>query len=88
MKQMTVAIDVDGIIRNHFGELNDNAIPALEWIESKGHKIILMTACKDFAGTKQWLRKYRIGYELYKKPPATMYFDDRAIRFNGWNDLT
>ena len=88
-KRITVAIDIDGVIRDSLsGELTEGALVALDWVKSKGHKIILMTANKGFKETKEWLLAKGINYPLQKKPRATMYFDNRAIRFRGWNDLT
>ena len=88
-KRISVAIDVDGVIRDiETRELAEGAKKALDWIESKGHKIIITTANKDFKGTKQWLREQGINYPVKKIPRATIYFNDRNVRFISFKDLT
>jgi hypothetical protein len=74
----------------------DPPVPgAIEWLNDISRKfrvIIFTTRGKEYAGqqaVKLWLREH--GYEApsievtAEKPPALIYLDDRAVRFDGKN---
>ena len=76
----------------------------LKELRKSGHYIIIMTArhmatCESNVGkvmkrmgklTFDWLEKHNIEYdELYfGKPNGEVYIDDRAVRFNSWDDIS
>jgi len=64
----------------------------LERLRDQGHRIIIyssraMAGASKRAAMRTWLRKYKIPYDELAangKPPAHVYLDDRALRFNDW----
>ncbi len=73
-------------------------------LRAQGHYVIILTArnmgtCQSNLGrvmknvgriTLEWLEQYGIEYDeiYFGKPNAEIYIDDRAIRFNGWTEIT
>jgi capsule biosynthesis phosphatase len=73
-------------------------------MRSQGHYIIIQTArnmatCESNLGkvmknigrvTLEWLEKYRIEYDeiYFGKPNGHVYIDDRALRYESWNEVT
>ncbi len=80
------------------------AVERLNLLKQNGHYIIIQTArnmatCQSNLGkvmknigkiTLDWLEKYQIPYDeiYFGKPNADLYIDDRALRFNDWNEAT
>ena len=61
---------------------------------SKKYKLILSTARLevDTEKTIEWLEKHEIlkyfdEVHIGKKSPAIAYIDDKAVRFNGWEEV-
>lgn len=61
---------------------------------SKKYKLILSTARleADTEKTIEWLEKHEIlkyfdEVHVGKKSPAIAYIDDKAVRFNGWEEV-
>jgi len=99
---MKIAIDFDGVICKRKGvTMRDNnfesdkpvkgAAEAMHWLKAKGHDVYVLTARDkdDHFGVSMWLRRY--GFPDLRvtntKEPATIYLDDRAIRFTNWTDF-
>ena len=98
---MKIAVDFDGVIcdlgdiyRSH--GFNDappkrNAITALHWLVEQGHEVWVFTArpIKEFDDIKKWLTKWGFPDLLITdtKTNATIYLDDRAVRFTNWVDF-
>lgn len=94
----TIAIDFDGVIHkcskgHHDGTIYDDPMPgtkdALEFIESLGYKIIIFTVRRNDYDIPEWLEKHGIKHYpiTHTKPPARLYIDDKALRFENWNDV-
>ena len=97
---MIIVIDIDGVIaqeneNNYIDyssvELIKGAKNCIEKLINEGHHIILYTArleC-DRQITEGWLYLCQIPYhELhFGKPYADIYIDDKALKFNNWNQI-
>lgn len=82
----------------------EGAAEKLKGLRKEGHYIIIQTArnmatCDSNLGkvikniglvTLEWLKKYDIEYDevYFGKPNGEVYIDDRAFRFNGWDEIT
>jgi capsule biosynthesis phosphatase len=80
------------------------AIERIRKLKSAGHSIIILTArnmetCQSNVGrvmknvgrlTLEWLDRMGIEYDeiYFGKPNAELYLDDRAMRFNAWDEIT
>jgi hypothetical protein len=90
----TVCLDFDGVLNNytgwkgkdHLGEPKEGIKEFLEILSKKYDKIIIETT-RDRLAVAVWLKKHGLWkyvINIYdKKPIATVYIDDRAIKFNG-----
>jgi hypothetical protein len=90
----TVCLDFDGVLNNytgwkgkdHLGEPKEGIKKFLEELSKKFDKIIIETT-RDKLAVAVWLKKHGLSkyiINIYdKKPIATVYIDDRAIKFNG-----
>lgn len=62
---------------------------ALQRMRREGHTIIIWTArgWEQYRVSKDWLDRYEIPYDqiLMGKPIASIFIDDRAVRFEGWD---
>ncbi len=96
MKSKTIFVDIDGTICTEemtFERSLAKPLPmALEKVNElydAGHTIIFWTArsWSEFKMTKSWLDKHGFKYHqlLMGKPIASVFIDDRAIRFEGWD---
>jgi ribonucleotide monophosphatase NagD (HAD superfamily) len=84
-KKITICCDLDGVIRQN-GRVIKGAKQALKWLESKGREVIICTA-SDLKEANKWLKKNGIKKVATNiKPKATVYIDDRAVRFINWDD--
>lgn len=95
----TIVFDFDGVIHSYVsGWKGINVIPdppvpliqeEIERIRAAGYKVVVVsTRCSDPAGmdaVKNYLDANGIVVDevLAEKPPALVYIDDRAIRFDG-----
>lgn len=82
----------------------DGAIERLNELKEAGHYIIIQTArnmatqesnlgkvLKNVGKTTlDWLEKYNVPYDeiYFGKPNGQLYIDDRALRYNGWENIT
>lgn len=80
------------------------AIEKIKQFRRSGHYVIIFTArnmatqqsnlgrvIKNIGKiTLEWLEKYEIEYDeiYFGKPNAEVYIDDRALRFNNWQDIS
>lgn len=80
------------------------AVSVIKRLRKHGHYIIIQTArnmatCEGNIGkviknvgkiTLDWLANYDIEYDeiYFGKPNADIYIDDRAYRFNKWEDIS
>ena len=93
MYKKTIAIDLDGVLDEYNGKYNENNIPkikkgAKEFVKelSNNYELILFTTRNSKQATK-WLKENNID-EYFKeitniKPPAYIYLDNRALKFDG-----
>ena len=81
-----------------------DAVEKIQALKKNGHYIILNTARNMATQqsnlgrvmqnigkiTLDWLEKYKIPYDeiYFGKPNAEIYIDDRAFRYNNWNEIT
>lgn len=98
MKQ-TVVFDFDGVIHSYTsGWKGETVIPdppvsgikeAIEEIRGAGYEVaVVSTRCASLDGlyaVEDYLRHHNIEVDAVQaeKPPAVVYIDDRALRFNG-----
>lgn len=98
---MRIAIDYDGVIHDLPGierkhdldgtEPKLDAVGALWWLIAEGHDVWIFTArpVEEHPQIKKWLEKW--GFPKLRitniKEPATIYLDDRAVRFTNWQDF-
>ena len=98
MYKKTIAIDLDGVLDEYTGKYDENSIPkikdgARDFIIklSKDYDLVLFTTRKLMLATK-WLIDNKIDKYFSDvtnvKPPAFIYLDDRALKFNGNYDDT
>lgn len=98
MRKPTVIMDFDGVIHSYkSGWKGANIIPdppvdgikeAIEELREDYRVVVVSTRCYQLGGTeaiKKWLDKWGIVVDdvTYKKPPAVVIIDDRAITFDG-----
>lgn len=98
---MILAIDFDGTLHDithpiagkRMGEPIAGALQAMEDLYDQGHRIIIYTVR---AATKQgkevveeWLDHFGIDFHdiTAVKPNADMFIDDRAVRFETWEQV-
>ena len=92
----TVFIDIDGTICTEERTFErplatplPNAREAINKMYNEGHTIIFWTArgWEQYKITEDWLKKHGFLYHqiLMGKPMATVFIDDRAREFTGWD---
>ena len=87
-------IDLDGVL-NNYTKYEENFIPeikegAKDFLEqlynSEKYELVLFTT-RNFELAQKWLKKENIDYYFKEitnlKKPASIYIDDRALKFNG-----
>lgn len=94
----TIVFDFDGVIHKYSkgwqdGSIYDGPVPGIknviDELRKENYKVVIVsTRCstqKGIAEMIKWLNKYDIEVDRIdkEKPPAIMYIDDRAIKFNG-----
>ena len=93
----TIAIDFDGVLHRyskgwHDGTIYDDAVDdakeCTEKILKEGYTIVIFST-RHAEQISMWLGQYLPHLrecEIFSKPRAQMYIDDRAFRFTNWND--
>lgn len=95
----SICLDFDGVIHEMKGWLGDAVIPddpypgakeAVEALRKDGYTVkVLSTRCRSVAGrvaVREWLENHGIVVDevCEHKPAALAFVDDRAIRFESW----
>ena len=88
-----IAVDLDGVL-NNYTKYEENNIPEIKTgaeefikeLHKKGYKLVLFTNRKPFNASK-WLIENKLDKYFSDvtnvKPIASIYIDDRAVKFNG-----
>ena len=95
---MQIIIDIDGTIcteeKTYSRSMAKPLISAVESVNSiydKGHTVILYSARAwvEFEMTTDWLKRNGFKYHqlILGKPIGDVWIDDRAISFNGWDNV-
>lgn len=98
---MKIALDFDGVICSHEGinrnhNFADNkpvkdALDAIEGLIRERNEIWIFTSRpqSEWDDIREWLKKWNFPELLITdtKTEATIYLDDRAIRFTNWQDF-
>lgn len=97
MKKKTIVFDFDGVIHKYskgyqgesiYDEPNQNVIKVINQLRYMNYEVVIVsTRCNTLQGIeaiKMWLDKYNIIVDKVckEKPPALVYIDDRAIKFD------
>jgi hypothetical protein len=103
VRRQTVCLDFDGVVHSYqSGWQGETVIPdppihgvdrAIAKLRENFRVVIYSTRCRNEDGChaiRQWLAKHRIDVDevCMFKPPASVYVDDRAVRFKGDWDQT
>ncbi|MBU0637917.1 MAG: hypothetical protein KKB50_03565 [Planctomycetes bacterium] len=94
---VTIMVDLDGVICSEervfdrpLAKPIDGAREALQQLRAAGHTIVVYTArgWAEYRVTKQWLDDHDMVYDAIHmgKPIGHVWIDDRALRFENWND--
>jgi adenylylsulfate kinase len=95
----TVAVDFDGVIADYdgwaegqLGAPRSDTLKALQQLRSEGWKIVVHS-CRSKDSVIPYLEKHNVPYDDVNpgskydgdrgKPIATVYWDDRALRYSG-----
>lgn len=93
-QKKTICLDFDGVLHAytkgwHDGSVYDPPMPgALESVQrlSERFKLVVQTSRDNLEEVRAWLERH--GFPLMdvtnRKPPAVLYIDDRAFRFESW----
>ena len=95
MHKKRLMIDLDGVLNTYSGSFNENVIPeiregAAEFLEElcrlNKYELVLFTA-RNTKLCEKWLKENKINRCFSEitniKKPASIYLDDRALKFNG-----
>lgn len=85
-------------------QIKPGAVEFIKKLRKEGHYVIIQTArnmatCESNLGkvmknvgkvTLEWLEKNEVEYDeiYFGKPNGHLYIDDRAFRFENWNDIS
>ena len=97
-----ISLDFDGVLIKHpcnlsFKEILEHdpmpdVVRIINYLASVGVEFFVLTARTDeqLPLVKEWLKDHGFPDMLVtnKKIPATMYIDDRAVRFTNWEDIS
>jgi hypothetical protein len=92
----TIAVDFDGVIHDYshgwcagavYGDPLPGAAEGLRKL-SIHYKLVLLTARHNLTEVDAWLRKHHLSHYFAdvtnRKPAAVVYLDDRALKFESW----
>lgn len=93
-----IAVDYDDVLHNpdaqkpgmRMGLPVEGAIEAMQGMKIKGHELIVFTVRGDRPKhVIDWLRYYNIPFDDVTriKPDASLFIDDKALTFRGWEKL-
>ncbi|MBW3598028.1 MAG: hypothetical protein KY475_12215 [Planctomycetes bacterium] len=101
-RRPTICLDFDGVIHSHrSGWKGEATIPdppthgaarAIERLRERYRVVVHSPRCRTEEGRRaiaRWLKRHEIEVDdiCEHKPPALLYLDDRAVRFNGdWEE--
>ena len=94
---MRLIIDMDGTIcteeltySRSLAKPLDKAAESINRLYEEGHTIIIYSArtWMEYEMTEHWLKSNGIKYHqlVMGKPVGDAWIDDRAVRFNSWDD--
>lgn len=94
----TIMVDLDGVLCTEeifhdrpLAEPMEGARAALQKLRADGYVIVIYTARSwgEFRVTKHWLDTHGFEYDgLHMgKPVADLWIDDRALRFDNWQNV-
>jgi len=97
---MRISIDFDGVICKSEAIPSDHmewdkrepvlqSLEAIEHLIKIGHDVWVFTSNAEPDEVKKWLDRHNFPkLEVTNiKKPATVYIDDRALRFTNWQDM-
>ncbi|MCT4223065.1 HAD family hydrolase [Elizabethkingia anophelis] len=95
---MQIIIDFDGTIcteertySRSMAKPLDHAIESVNKLYDQGHTIIIYSArtWMEYEMTMDWLSRYNVKFHqlILGKPIGDVWIDDRAINFNGWENV-
>lgn len=98
---ITIAIDFDGVICNlkgikrphdfEYAEPHEGTKEAIEELIKNGYGLWIFTSRPqvEWKDMEKWLERYHIAVLPISnvKENATIYLDDRAVRFTNWQDF-
>jgi uncharacterized HAD superfamily protein len=95
-KPISIMVDLDGVVSTEervfdrpLAKPIDGAREALQKLKDAGHAIIIYTArgWAEYNVTKHWLDQAGMPYDAIHmgKPIANVWIDDRAIKFENWD---
>ena len=102
IEKRVIALDWDGTLIDHppnisftetltYGPI-PGAVKVLNYLANSGIEFYVLTARGDheLERIKKWIKRH--GFPKMevtnKKRPATMFVDDRAVRFTNWTDIS
>lgn len=94
----TAVVDMDGTIceerptfERSLAKLLPGAVEGVKRLKNRGYFIVVYTArgWAEYSMTKQWLEDNGIWFDLLLcgKPHGDIWIDDRAVRFEDWEDI-
>lgn len=98
MSKLLLGIDFDGVVHNHLdpvpgrtmGPPMEGAKEALQILRRAGHTLVIFTVRGDNPRhVEDWLNYYQIPYDTVTniKLNFDLIIDDKAERFDNWDDL-
>jgi hypothetical protein len=94
---MHICLDFDGVLHRYsrgwqggviYDDPVEDSVAACLALAEWGFKLTVCTARDDVDAVRVWLAE--MGFPemtvTNKKPPADLYLDDRALKFEGWTE--
>ncbi len=95
IERLTACVDLNGVLDHFQGwtgkyedyPVRDDARKLLVGLQDRGYRVVILTARTNLEGVHNWLADNGLAEWVDEvtniKPPAYIYIDDRAVRFNG-----